>query len=167
MKKTLISFISMLTISTYISAMDDFYVGGGLALQDADGLDVGSALVVKGGALLKNIDIKVGTLGVEGEITQTVIGMSPNIGGDVRYTILGGYATYVYDLNSDFFAKARAGVVYYNPNRSYKDDGIEPSVSAGGGYNFNRDLSFYAEVTRVDELTNLSVGATYKLSGLK
>jgi len=167
MKKTILSLISIITISTSLSAMDDIYVGSGVAIQDAKNLDAGLALVVNAGMPLNNVDIKVGKLGVEGELTQSILGLSPNRGGsDIYFTTVGGYATYTYDINNQFYAKGRAGIVYYNPSKSYVDDGIDPSVSAGVGYKYNHDLSLYTEITKTDELTNLAVGVSYKLRGL-
>ncbi|QFR50250.1 porin family protein [Sulfurimonas lithotrophica] len=172
MKNIILTIISLstLTIHTYAKVPvdeNDIYLGAGFAIQSADKLDSGLGLILKGGFPFKNLKDGPGNLGVEAEFTHSII--SPSKGSyEVDFSTLGGYATYTYEFTEDFYAKGRAGMVYYSVDKSsYGNDGMEVSVGIGAGYQFSENINFYIDHTVTDELSNFSLGAEYKFKGLR
>jgi len=135
------------------------YVGGGLALQDADTSDDGMAIVARGGVGLPELSQKMaGNWSAEGEITRSLI--SPEAGGnDLDITSFGAYALYKFPIQR-FHLRGRAGLVFKNldlDGRAGDDDELDFSAGFGAGYRVAPNVDVTVEYTfLMDDVRHVS-----------
>ena len=166
MKKILATLTMASALTTAVFADKGFYAGAGLAIEDIDDADMGIALVLNGGKEIRKLG--PGVIGAEGELTYTLVSHEEDYYkyyDDIRYLTVGGYATYRYELNEQFYVKGRAGLNISNasdaPART--DDGIGVAVSAQGVYKLNRHIDLTAGLTVISVgVRHLSFAAQYK-----
>jgi hypothetical protein len=163
MKKLLLPLLTTATIITSASASDDVYVGGGLALQDAGLYDTGMSLVLNGGVSLSDVEVQDGNIGLETELTYTIV--SPSVGNvDAEAMTLAGYATYFNNISSQLYTKARLGLAYVSPDNAFADDTIAPSAGLGLGYKHDESMNFYVDYTFLtSSLANMTFGIQFKI----
>jgi len=175
MKKILSAAVATALIATSSFALDTdkIYGGAGVALESANGFDSGFALALTGGLpVMPAGEAGPGTLAVEGEFTYSII---PPAVGDFTFSAmtLAAYAAYTYDIDSQFYVKPRAGLVYRSytadyssPFGKYSDSTSEIGLAfgVGGGYKLNKKMDIYLDYTMLDgsDLTHLTAGVNYK-----
>lgn len=145
------------------AAQNPVYFGGGVAIQSVPAYDDGLALDLKAGMKLDQVSPG---FGLEGELTQSISEPEPDdfrgFGGDVAFTTLGGYATYMVPLpNRRVSLKARFGLVWerIDPERGDTDTEVGLSWGLGGEYRVNNQVSAFVEYTRIEsDLSHLSGG---------
>lgn len=166
MKKIVLAIVLSSLTAVASFAQGGFYGGAGLAIEDADNMGLGSALVLNGGKEI--MDLGPGRLGAEGELTYTLAPHEDDrfsANDDIRYLTVGAYATYRYDLDKRFYVKGRAGLNVSSVSNapSDTDDGIGIAVSALGGYTFNDKIDFSSGLTVMSVgIRQISFVAQYK-----
>lgn len=166
MKKVLVAMGMSCAMALSSYALEGFYGGAGLAIEDVDDGDVSTALVLNGGKEIRQLG--PGVIGAEGELTYTLLPHEYDVAWttyDIRYLTLGAYATYRYDLDQKFYVKGRAGlnVSTATDAPSYTDDGIGVAVSAQAAYRLNSHIDLNAGLTVMSVgIKQLSFTAQYK-----
>lgn len=140
------------------------YLGGGLALQDVDGHDSGSAMVLRGGYdLFPPTSRMIGSLALEGELTRTLT--SPESGSrELDITSFGTYAAYTFPIQR-FLLRGRAGFVYQNfdfEGGGGDDDELDLSAGLGAGYRVTRNFDVTLEYTFMgDDVSHLGLHGVF------
>lgn len=176
MKKIISTAVVAAVIATSSLALDTSKIYGqaGLALESANSFDAGFALVLTGGLpVVKAGEVGPGTLAVEAELTYSLV--PPSLGSwELTSMTLAGYAAYIYDINSQFYVKPRAGLIYRSYDFTYDGGSIYGgagdtsevgiALGVGGGYKLNKNLDVYLDYTMLDgtDLTHLTAGVQYK-----
>jgi opacity protein-like surface antigen len=92
---------------------------------------------------------------------------------------LAAYGAYIYNVNSEFYIKPRAGFIYKHASvdvtakvdeyaqtwsGSGSDSEFGISFGVGAGFNVSKELAVYADWTMIDttDINHLTVGVTYK-----
>ena len=160
MKKVLSSIAISAIVSTTGVVAGDYYGGIGLGYEDLSLslYDPGTTVVLNGGKSIMKLG--VGTLGVEGEFTYTVVPLNYNssLFGDNELTIMtvGAYATYTFDHSDKFYSRVKAGIANrdysWDNDSSYNSDynKIGLAIGAGLGYKFNDTMRTYADLIMLD-----------------
>ena len=166
MKKVLLSAVSAALIATSSFALDTtgIHTSVGLAYQSVTDADSGMALVVNVGKDFNNLQLGQGKLGIEGEVTRSIV--KPSIYNiDLTITTFAVYATYKYNFSSNLYLKPRLGILHESvsvDNSSY--DGTDTGLSYGIalGYDINNNISAYIDWTKIEsDVSNLTIGASY------
>ena len=161
MKKILSTIVTTMILSTGAFSADfidgEYYGGVGMGIEDFSRYstyDPGVTLVLNGGKPI--IKLGPGTIGAEGEFTYTVIPLSSDrywYDSDLTVITLGAYATYTYDFNQQFYARAKAGLVArdysfdsgrYSSHSNYNKVG--EAVGLGAGYKFSNNMRGFADL---------------------
>lgn len=155
--------IGVLASGTAPAQSREAYVGGGLALQDADISDDGMAVVARGGVGIPELSQKMaGNWSAEGEITRSLI--SPEAGGnDLDITSFGAYALYKFPIQR-FHLRGRAGFTFKNLDLDGRpgDDEFDFSAGFGAGYRVAPNVDVTLEYTFMgDDVGHLGLHGIY------
>ncbi len=155
----LLLIVGGLASGTALAQSREAYVGGGLALQNADTSDDGMAVIARGGVGLPELSQKMaGNWSAEGEFTRSLI--SPEAGGnDLDITSFGAYALYKFPIQQ-FHLRGRAGFVFKNldfDGRAGDDDELDFSAGFGAGYRVAPNVDVTVEYTfLMDDVRHVS-----------
>ncbi|MFA9461290.1 outer membrane beta-barrel protein [Thiohalorhabdus methylotrophus] len=144
-------------------AQNPGYLGAGLAVQSVPGFDDGVAMSLKAGVRMDRVSPG---FGLEGELTHSLFEPERDGfrggNGDVSFTTLGGYATYMVPLpDRRVSLKGRLGLLWEDINPEGDDGNSEIGLSwgLGGQYRFNSQVSGFVEYTRIEaDLSHLTGG---------
>ena len=168
MKKILSTVVLATVMATSSFAVDTtkLYGGASLALENADGLDMGLALVLNAGLpVVKGGEIGPGTLAVEGEFTYSL--MAPSVGAaELSVMTLGAYGAYIFDIDKQLYVKPRLGLIYRSYDINYGGDSSEIGIALGAqaGYKLDKQLDLIVGLNLVDgtDLTHFTAGVQYR-----
>lgn len=166
-------------------AMSGMYIGVGVAHEkggSSDGsYDAGKALVLTAGMPLPK-DTFIDNMYAEAELTQTIDAHTASgtyYSAEAKYTTVGFYGAYKYDINKDWYVKPRIGLLYaktsvsidvsssfYSASSSMDETSFDMAYSVVGGYKLNKnvDITFgfnNADFVPFDSLYQFTVGANY------
>ncbi|HKJ70880.1 MAG TPA: outer membrane beta-barrel protein [Gammaproteobacteria bacterium] len=145
------------------------YVGGGLAIQDVDGFDDGTAVNLRGAAALPGVlaDGVPGALSVEGELTRTLTSPERDLPSgrtvDLDITTLGGYGVYTFPVQR-LMLRGRLGLLYehISANGGDDDNNLELSLGFGAGVMVTQRLEVAASYTYIEnDVDHLGANVLY------
>jgi len=138
-----LALLGSLAVAGAAQAEGKIYVGGKLAVMDADisGFDNAYVGGVYGGYNLLGkdshfaADLKGGTLAVEGEVLLTLSKGKAGAAGKWDITNFGAYAAYRHPLTDYFYLKGKLGLVRYDIDTTLAsaNTGTETKLAAGVG----------------------------------
>ncbi|MEF8793328.1 outer membrane beta-barrel protein [Thiohalorhabdus sp.] len=143
-----------------LAAEKPVYLGGGVAVQSIPGGEDGTAAVFRGGAKLDEV---LPGLGMEGELTRSLVDPEAGGGRDVTFTSFAGYGVYTAPLPDRRVAlRGRLGLalVDEDPEGRSSDSDLEVSWGLGGKLRITSTVSAFVDYTRLSaSLDHLTLGA--------
>ncbi|MBD3799947.1 MAG: outer membrane beta-barrel protein [Campylobacterales bacterium] len=146
----------LLTSSVYAQqhGSNGFYVGAGIGLEAMPKhVDDGVGLAIKGGLELDNV---LNNLGVEAELSTSLISPEISNNNKIDVTTFGVYATYMIDIpGSAFKVRPKFGLILPNLADELHSRG-DVTISGGiaGMYELNNQLDLYVEYVNTSEAMN-------------
>jgi len=178
MKKVILTTVTTALLATSSFAFDPtkyvdtdkIYYGVGLGAEAVNDYDTGVALSLNAGVPLLDIDEK-STLGVEFEITQTVVPEEKTYyktDADLSYTTFAPYAVYTYNLSSELFVRGRAALLTSLRHYSYgsytsNTTDLSLALTSQVGYKFTDKISLIASAGMLNvDLFHFRIGAQFR-----
>jgi len=177
-KKTALSMVSVALMASSSFALDTSkaYGAASVALESANGLDSGFAVILGGGLpVVEAGKVGPGTIAVEAELTYSLLAPSYTWGSyksELTAMTVAAYGAYIFNIDKKFFVKPRVGLIYRsyswsdNSGYSYGDTSnseIGLAFGVQGGYKLNKKLDIIVGYNLIDgsDLTHLSAGVQY------
>jgi len=167
---------ALMASSSFAIDTSKAYGAASVALESANGLDSGFAIILGGGLpVVEAGKVGPGTIAVEAELTYSLVAPAYTWGSyksELTAMTVAAYGAYIFNIDKQFFVKPRAGLVYrsysWSDNSGYSYGGgsnSEIGIALGlqGGYKLNEQLDIIVGYNLLDgsDLTHLSAGVQY------
>lgn len=157
MKKTAVILTAAVLSSTMLCAQEQpnsgVYIGAGIGLEAMPkDVDNGMGLSVKGGVALDQL---LKNMGVEAELTTSLVAPEYDNGKNIDVFTLGVYATYTIAIpNSPVSVRPKFGVILPNLADEINSRDVALSTGVAGLLKINKQLDAYVEYVNTSEMMN-------------